>query len=515
MGRRIRWLGVVMVLCFALILIQLTNIGFVKAKALRASGLNPVNFVSHTNNNRGDILASDGTILAKSVRAPSGEYKYMRVDPQGDLYAQVVGYSSLEYGTSGIEYQYNNYLVPHAQSPKTLSQYFSPPPPTDDDVTLTINPTLQKAAQDALNSVAGSLKDGAVVAVQPSTGAIEAMYSSPSFNPNALASPDFKSEELSWAGDIIKDDEGFSPLRPIATGEFFPPGSTSKVLTTSAVYDLDPSLSGYSAPYLVCTPLPQTNKKLCNDGLTSCGGSIEVMLPASCDPGYGLLGIALGADDLTKQAAQFGYCESTTNCTNAVPPIDLPSVIASQFPSATELAPANLGAPGVAYAAIGQDTVDTTALQNALIAAAIANGGVEMTPHLMSQIRDSSGNIVTTYHPSVWKVATTKATAAKVTTLMESVVTDGTASQVGFPAILQAAVKTGTAQTELGGIEHTDDWMIGFAPANDPKIAIAVIVPYQPVSDTGALVAGPIMKAMMEAALGMGTTGAPKGAANP
>jgi len=110
------------------------------------------------------------------------------------------------------------------------------------------------------------------------------------------------------------------------------------------------------------------------------------------------------------------------------------------------------------------------------------------------------------YKTSVWKRATTRATAAQVTTLMEAVVAHGTAADVGFSPLLQAAVKTGTAQTELNGVERTDDWMIGFAPADNPKIAIAVIVPYQTVSATGAVVAGPIMKAMMDAALGIGTT---------
>jgi penicillin-binding protein A len=497
MGRRIRWLGIVLIVCFGLVLVQLVNIQFRRAPALANAPDNPRNEVNHYDNPRGLILASDGTVLAQSIPAAKGPYKYQRTYPQGSLFSQIVGFSSIFYGTSGTEFQYNNYLTPHASAAQSLSQLLNPPPPTTDDVTLTIEPSLQKVAQQALAAIPGTNHDGAVVAINPTTGAILAMYSSPTYDPNPLASSDIPTEQAAWNAGNQKDPEGFRPLRPIATEEFFPPGSTAKVVTTAGVYNLKPSLSSYYAPVLGCFPLPNSNKLLCNDGTdesnsVKCGGTIPDMLPPSCDPGYAQLGIQLGGNLLNQQAVEFGY--------NSVPPLDLPGVIASNFPTAAQLSGSgSLGLPGVAYSAIGQQDVRTTALQNALIAAGIANGGVVMTPHVLSQVHDAQGSVVTSYSPKPWLRAVSQSVAAQITPLMEAVAQYGTAGGVGFPASLHVAVKTGTAQTGLG---NNDDWMIGFAPAENPQIAVAVVVPQQAVSSDGAGIAGPIMKAMLEAALG-------------
>jgi peptidoglycan glycosyltransferase len=159
-----------------------------------------------------------------------------------------------------------------------------------------------------------------------------------------------------------------------------------------------------------------------------------------------------------------------------------------------------------AYSAIGQYGVQDTALQNAMVAAGIANGGVIMTPHLMSSIHDSQGRPVQSYTPTAMPRTATAQAAQSVTALMESVPISGTASGVGFPSYLCAAVKTGTAQTGLG-VNH--DWMIGFAPANNPTIAVAVVVPFQNISSDGAGIAGPIMNKVMQAALPPGSVQQP------
>ena len=216
------------------------------------------------------------------------------------------------------------------------------------------------------------------------------------------------------------------------------------------------------------------------------------MLPQSCDPGYGLLGIALGADILSKQAELFGY--------NSTPPVDLPKawVATPSFPSPSSIAPPNQAI--LAYSAIGQENVRASALSNALVAAGIANHGVIMNPYLVQTITNSDGAVVSTHQPAAWMTAASPQAAAQVSSLMQLVVTKGTADGVGFSPALDAAVKTGTAQT--GNPQaNTDDWMIGFAPADDPKIAVAVVVPYQDFTDTGAGIAGPIMKAMLDAAV--------------
>ncbi|MHB1583928.1 MAG: penicillin-binding transpeptidase domain-containing protein [Acidimicrobiales bacterium] len=516
MSRRIRWLGVVMVVCFAVVLVQLVNVQFRKAQALRNSPENPRNAVKKFDNPRGDILAANGTVLAQSVLAPkgSGPYTYMRSYPTGQLFAQIVGIDDSFYGAyTGVEQEYNSYLTAHTQSPKTLSQLLSPPPPTTDVVTLTVEPYLQQVAQNALASITSPHRDGAIVVLNPHTGAVLAMYSSPSYDPAPLASPDVAVEEKAGNGVFHSTDaEGFSGGVPMATFDPIFPGSTFKIVTTTAVYNLAPQLASFNYPVSPCTKtLPDSNKVICNDASSpqhavACGGTIAQMLPPSCDPGYATLGMKIGPTDMVKQSELFGY--------NAVPPIDLPTsgpgrqVVASYFPSVADFQPQNLGLAGLAYSAFGQQNVQTTALQNALVAAAVANGGTIMTPHVMASIHDSNGHLVKAYQPTPWKQPMSAATAQTVNTLMQAVVTTpgatayGVANSAGVSlASLHAAVKTGTSQTGLPTLYNIDDWMIGFAPANNPQVAVAVVVPYQPSNTYGATVAGPIMATMLQAAL--------------
>jgi penicillin-binding protein A len=496
-----------MVLCLFLVVAQLVNIQFLQEDKLAASPDNPRNAVANLDNQRGEILASDGTVLAQSVPAPAGAnadgypYRYLRQYPQKGLYSGITGYDSiLDFGKTDIEAEYDSYLSPHTDSAQTLSQllFREKLPTTTDNVTLTVVPTLQQAAEEALMSVSGKNKDGAIVVLDPKTGAVLAMYSSPTYDPNTLVGTSLAGEKLAYVSYTTADSEGFFPLRPIATGESFFPGSTMKVITSTAVYNLDPSLIGFDYPSAPCQSFSDSDKQLCNDGSSpataeACGGTMVQMLPASCDPGYAELGVKLGVADLRAQAELFGI--------NSQPPIDLPSnsdqPVGGVIRSTLEKLPATAQALQ-GYSAIGQETVAETALQNAMVAEGIADNGVVMTPHLMSSIASSLGSLVATYKPSIFKQAAPAAAAQSVTSLMESVATSGTAKLTNFPAYLCAAVKTGTAQTGLG-LNH--DWMIGFAPANNPQVAIAVVVPKQPIESEGATVAGPIMKEMMEAAL--------------
>jgi penicillin-binding protein A len=497
MGRRIRWLGVIMVLCLGLVVAQLVNIQLVKAKQLQSSPYNPRVASQQYINPRGMIYAADGTVLAKSVPTPAGTdrqdypYHYVREYPQGPLYAGITGYdSALYYGTDGIEEQYNSYLESHQQPPQTLSQllFREQQPQITDNVTLTVEPSLQNAAWSALTTLPpGENKDGAVVVMQPSTGDILAMVSNPTFDPNPLVSTSLHAEQLAYYSYIQKDREGFFPLRPIATRETFPPGSTMKVVTSTAAYNLKPALAGFDYPVQACQKFSDSNVQLC-DQSGPCGGTMTVMLPESCDPGYAELGVQLGVPIMTKQAELYGY--------NSVPGIDLPGTSTSVFPSLPANSQAFLG-----QSSIGQYDVQTTALQNAMVAAAVANGGVLMTPHLMSSIHDSQGSLVQTYTPKPESLVSSAQVAQQVTSLMEGVTQPGgTAAGVGFPSYLCAAVKTGTAQTDpTTGL--TDTWMIGFAPANHPQVAVAVVVPQQANSSDGASVAGPIMNAVLKAAV--------------
>lgn len=503
MSRRIRWLAVILAVCFALVLAQLVKIQMIQAPAINASPTNPRVASTRYDNPRGAILAANGEVLARSVKAPkgSGPYQYLRQYPAGSLFSQIVGYDSPYYGTNGVEAEYNSWLTPHTQSPQNLGQLLTPPVPSTDSATLTVEPYLQSVAQHELATIPSSNKDGAIVVLRPQTGAVLAMYSSPTYTPNPLVSPDITTEKAAGHADFtVPDHEGFVPGVPLATFDPEPPGSTFKIVTTTAVYNLKPSLAGFTYPVSKCTKLPDSTRQICNDAATAalanaCGGTIAQMLPPSCDPGYANLGLALGGTTLSRQASLFGY--------NQKPPLDLPDVSASTFPAAGTFAVTKLGPPGLAYSAFGQQNVKSTALQQAMVAAAVANGGTLMTPHVLSTIRSANGQVVKRYQPSVYKHSMSASAAAKVNTLMQSVATapDGTGYGI-FPSSLKVAVKTGTAQTGLpNATANIDDWMIAFAPYTHPEVAVCVMVPFQPSSTFGATTAGPIMRTMLTAAL--------------
>ncbi|HVX20798.1 MAG TPA: penicillin-binding transpeptidase domain-containing protein [Acidimicrobiales bacterium] len=513
MGRRIRWLGLILIVCFTLVLLQLVNIQVRQASSLNAAKTNPRNLAKQQDNHRGIIRAATGAVLARSIKiahSEPGAAEYYRTYPTGTLFSGVVGYSSAYYGTRGVEYEYNTQLLPHKQTATTLGQLLNPPAPAPDDVVLTVQRTLQQLVKTALAGLPGPNKDAAAVVIQPRTGAVLAMYSSPSFDPNALADPDPTKDKTAGEADQVKDAEGFEPLQPLATWYPELPGSTFKVVTSTAAYHLKPTLATFTFPMVTCTDtaikLP-TNLNICNDTSThggatgkACGGKMTQMLPTSCDPGYATLGYKEGPTVLSAQAEDFGF--------NSRPPIDLTTstVETSKFPSVDSLQPGAKTGPGpggVPLAAFGQGTVSATALQDAMVAAGIANTGTVMTPHVMAQIRSSQGGLVQTYKPKAYKQAATAASAKRVNTLMQEVVTTphGTAHGVGFAPDDHVAVKTGTAQVGYPHVTTVNDWMIGFAPATNPTVAVAVLVPHQPRTTTGAGIAGPVFKEIIEGVL--------------
>ena len=484
MEKRIRILGLVMMLLFGAVLIQAANIQFFRSHALATSPNNPRNVVARLSLSRGEILAADGSVMAQSNPTPNGVYKYQRVYPYGSLMGQITGFDSPIYGTWGIEAYYNSDLMSHQQPATSISQLLAPTTSTD-SVTLTIQPALQLLAQQQL---AG--RNGAIVALNPTNGEIQAMYSNPTYDPTPLVSASSATEKFAWNAYQVKDAEGFAPLTSLAYQRTFPPGSTFKVVTSSAAFEARPDLAAKNYPAASSVPIPQTNLPLQNYGGGTCGGNVSTMLPPSCDTGFALLGLDLGATTLWQQATLFGW--------DSKPPLDIPGVAASNFPTPAQL---QHNLPFLAYGAIGQGDVSATALQNAMLAAAIANNGTVMAPDLLKEIRDQQGNLIQKYAGKIWKVATSPDTASKVSLLMQKVVSEGTASGI-FNPNLKVAAKTGTAQTSATNVNlKTDDWMIAFAPADHPVIAIAVVFPNQALSATGAEIAGPVMNCMIEGAL--------------
>jgi peptidoglycan glycosyltransferase len=493
MARRIRWLGVGMVICFFILFLQLNNIQVVKAHQYANDPDNPA-VEAESQQPRGVIQSADGVILARSKSAPKRSgYKYERVynTQWASIFSGVVGIDSPRFTNYGVEAFYNSYLVAHNKPITSLKDLLTTGGPVTDTITLTISTKMQAAAQAALGG-----KTGAIVALDPQTGAVLAMYSNPTYDPNPLVSLNPTTESNAFNADTHINLTGFVPFTSMAYQDsFFSPGSTFKTVTTAAVYDHAPQLINTSIPST--GPIPpgyfkgQTTS-ISNDSGGQCGGPISVMLPESCDTGYAILGSMVGAPSMTAEAESFGF--------NQQPPIDLPhgSSEISDFlqPSCYQNAQVYL-----AFSSIGQKCTTASALQMAMVASAFADNGVIMTPHVMDEIRDSDGNLVTQYQPTPWKQATSQGTAQAVTGLMEKVVTNGTASRVGFPARDDVAAKTGTAQAGVGNT-HVNAWMIAFAPALHPVIAIAVVVPNTQLDLLGAEVAGPVVKSMIESVLG-------------
>jgi len=483
MNKSIRAFGVVVMALFVAMAAQLTNLQVVQAHKLGHDPRNTRQAIADISRPRGAIQTADGVVLAQSL--PSGDpYKFQRVYPQKSLFSFVTGYLSIRYGAEGAERTYGDDLSGR-KLPVRVSdlQHLLDPSQRTANVTLTMSSALQKAAIAALGR-----RVGAVVALDPRDGSILALTSQPDYDPNELAS---HSPSLEQAAFKTLTADPLHPMQPRVYRESYAPGSTFKVVTASAVYDHKPDLASKTYPVLNALSLPLTTNQLHNFGGESCGGQLPDLLRLSCDTGFAAVGLDLGPDVLSGEAAQFGF--------NQAPPLDLPGVFPARFPPAASF---NRALPLLAFSAIGQSNVSATPLQMALVASGIANHGVIMTPHVMKEVRDSEGNVVSSYAPRPWLTATSAPTADQVRTLMVSVVTGGTGTAVAIPGVTVAA-KTGTAEVDAA---HTNAWMIAFAPAENPTVAVAAVLPgLTGVGNevTGGVQAAPIVRAVLVAALGL------------
>ncbi len=490
MNRQIRFVGIGLLALFVVLFVQLNYLQVVHAPALDHNGLNGEQVVKQYNLARGAIISSDGVTLADSTKTPtSSQFRYQRHYPSGSLFGQITGYYSFIYGSDGVESTYNSVLTgaKHRFSlPRSLSGIGNllTNATTAQNVTLTLSARLQRVARTELAGRVGS-----VVAIDPTTGGILAMYSNPTYDPTGLASLSTTAETKAWKRLLTASGQ---PLLPGSyRGRWFP-GSTFKTITSAAVYDHKPALATHVYPTLGELTLPQTTNKLHNFANEVCGGALPELFTVSCDTGFGQVGLDLGAANLVAEAKAFGF--------DATPPLDLPSPAASNFPGVSSF---DQNLPTLAFSALGQEDVSATPLEMALVAAGLAHGGRIMTPHVLSRVTDAQNNVVSTYKPSTWLHATSPATAKQLTTLMESVVDspNGTGALARIPGV-EVAAKTGTAQT--GTIPpKIDAWFMAFAPAADPSIAVAVVLPNQPSANEyqGGTLAAPIAKAMIQAAL--------------
>ncbi len=485
MNRQIRRLGIALVVLFLALIVQLNVLQVIKADELANDPRNSRNAERDFGKPRGRILTADGRVLAESIPNPDrrSPYAYVRRYPGGSLYGHLTGYFSFVYGTTGVERSYNAELAGRkvTLTAKRLKDLLSSKTITS-DVTLTIDDRVQRAAAKALGN-----RRGSVVVIDPRSGALLAAVSTPRFDPTPLASTSTATTKTAY--ERLRDDPT-KPLLARAYRERYPPGSTFKAIT--AATGLETQVVGLTTPVyptLRSLPLRFTQRPLRNFGGSECGGTLENVFRISCNTSFAQLGLDLGPDKLHDGAVAFGF--------NRSPPLDIaPGSAPSTFPDVPFFVRND---PALAQAAIGQGQVAATPLEMALVAGGIANGGSIMEPHVMAEVRDSDGNRTRSEPRNEWRRAISPETAAEVNGLMVSVVNDGTAKRVALAGV-QVAAKTGTAQT---GRNTAHAWIIAFAPAENPTVAIAVIVENQPEvsTATGGKIAAPVARRVLEAAL--------------
>ncbi|MDQ6928582.1 MAG: penicillin-binding protein 2 [Actinomycetota bacterium] len=481
MNRQIRRLGVALVILFIALFLQLNYLQVVDAKRLNDNPTNTRAVVRDFSQPRGVIQTSDGTVLAES-KPTGGQFANQRSYPQANLYSHITGFFSFNFGSDGVERTYNDALTGRTNnlSISRIGDWLLQRKRTA-NVSLTLSNDVQHVASDALGA-----HKGAVVALDPRNGAILAMADYPTYDPNPLASHDLKAATGDW-NQLNADRD--KPLLSRAYRERYFPGSSFKVVTAAtALQSGKATVTNPVFPDLSELPLPQSSQPIRNFGGETCGGALPDALRVSCNTAFAQLGLDLGGPTLSDGANSFGF--------NQVPPIDLPFGAASSFPDPAAFV---RDKPALAKSAIGQQDVQATPLQMALVAACIANNGTIMTPHVMKEIRDSEGQVIQTYDAHAWKDAVRPDVAQTTRDMMIGVVQSGTGTRAQLPDV-QVAGKTGTAQT---GRDTSHVWFIGFAPAEAPRVAVAVMLEDQPnVSEaTGGVVAAPIAAQVLQAGL--------------
>jgi len=453
------------------------------AEALKEKNANKRPLLEQQQIPRGRILAADGTVIAKSVAKGKGaEKRYVRRYPEGSLFGHPIGYSFVQFGDSEFEQFHNEELVGEGSEFSSIADELLGHAQEGNDIVTSIDSDAQRLALAELQE-AGY---GAVVALEPSTGAVKVMVSNAPYDPNRV--PDNFSK--------LTNNNIERPLYDRASQGQYPPGSTFKVVTAAAGLD-----SGAITPETAIDApgsLEVEGTPLENDfGQDFFGTTLDTALTNSVNTWFGQLGQQLGNDTLFEYMERFGF--------NAKPAIDLPEEEVSAsgvFDEDGDLLRAK-DPVDLARLAIGQERLLATPLQMAQVAAAVANGGTLMKPQIWKREVDPDGRVVETMDPSVYSEAVSEETAAELTTAMEGVVNEGTGTNAAIPGV-PVAGKTGTAETPGnlacgGGENENQAWFIGFAPADDPQIAIAASV--ECTEQFGGDIAAPIFRDVAEAIL--------------
>jgi penicillin-binding protein A len=452
------------------------------AKALKEKEANKRPLLEQQQIRRGRILAADGTVIAKSVAKGHGSgLRYVRRYPEGALYGHPIGYSFVRQGDSEFEQFHNDRLVGSESEFSSILDQLSGRNQEGDDIVTNLDPAAQRVALSDLEE-AGF---GAVVAIEPSSGAVEVMASNKPYDPNRVP---YELKDLNR--NVIE-----TPLLNRATQGLYPPGSTFKVVTAAAGLQ-----SGTITPETTIDApgtLEVEGTPLQNDISEDFGPiALDTALTNSVNTWFGQLGQQLGNEKLFETMEKFGF--------NSTPPIDLPDDEVYESGVYGEDGPLSVRDPvDLARVAIGQERLLATPLQMAMVAAGVANGGRLMKPQIWKRVIDPDGRTIETLDPSEYSRPISEQSAEELTTAMEGVVSEGTGTNAAISGV-SVAGKTGTAETPGneacgGGIDENQAWFIGFAPADDPQIAIAASV--ECTTAFGNDVAAPIFRDVAETIL--------------
>jgi peptidoglycan glycosyltransferase len=495
MNKPIRNLAVACMVLFVALLVNATYVQYWQADELTSLSQHPDNKRvrdAEFARERGAILVR-GKAVAESNKSDDA-YKFQRTYAEGPEYAHLTGFFSRDWGLGGVEATQNG-ILSGSDSKLFVNRVIDlvdNQSPKGGSVTLTVDPDAQKAAYDGLKALGDNVR-GAVVAIEPSTGKILAMVSSPSYNPNRLASHDFN--EVGKVKQRLEENS-LSPLNNRAIEEVLPPGSTFKLVTAAAAldsgkYDPETKVPGGSR-----LDLPQTTTDLVNESRGSCGGdeiTFTKALQVSCNVSFGDVGLKVGDDKLRDTAERFGFGKRVFT--------DLDDSLTRQ---ALSRFPEDPDPPQTALSAIGQFEVAATPLQMAMVGAGIANDGVVMKPYLVDEIKSPKLDVLekTDPEPMPDQPAMSSSASRDLRQMMVAVVEGGTGRTAQIPDV-DVAGKTGTAQSSPDRPPYA--WFVSFAPAETPAVAVAVLVQDAGVARdqiSGSGLAAPIAKAIMEAVIG-------------
>ena len=495
MNKQIRHISVVALILLAVLIVSTTYWQTWAKADLAARNDNRVSLIERLTVDRGKILAADGTVLATNRKTRKhGLTLFTRHYPQNDLASQVLGYATPAGTTTGLEQTLDDYLTgANTNLTNTFTQELDKlggQTVRGDDVHLTLRPDIQRLAQDQLGT-----RCGAVVVLDTKTGAVVAMASSPGYNANLVNQRNgYKKIERiqGTCGD-------HTALQNNATAGLYPPGSTFKMVTAAAALDsgaYTPNSRFNDPGYCI-----EYGKRVSNAGNPDQTGpeafgnvSLAQGFEHSINSVFCTVGMHIGGLKILDYAKRFGFY--------SVPPLDTPpdqSAASGLYKFDKHgrrlWKPTSNSQIDSGRLAFGQFNMLATPLQMALVGATIANKGVLPRPYLVQKIVAADGSTVSKTTPQELGRVIKPQTAAELNQMMQLVVQGGTAASVGFPSSLKVAGKTGTAELGLGSIY--DAWFVGFAPADNPRYVVAVVVEKQP-NGFGATVSAPIAKAILE-----------------